>query len=57
MGRFPDKIMTKEESEKDRSFISKKWKCSRCGGIYNFDEPVKIPAPCKECECIFFEKL
>lgn len=49
--------MTKEESEKDTLFISKEWKCSRCGRIYNFDKPVKIPAPCEECGDIFFEKL
>ena len=57
MGRFPDKIMTKEEAERDTSFMSKKWKCSRCDFIYDFDEPVKIPSPCKECGDIFFEKL
>lgn len=49
--------MTNEEAEKDITFLSKKWKCSRCGEIYNFDEDVKIPAPCEVCGDIFFEKL
>lgn len=57
MGRFPDKIMTKEEVVKDMSFMSKKWKCSRCGLVYEFDKPVNIPSPCKRCDDIFFEKL
>lgn len=49
--------MTKEDVEKDTLFLSKKWKCSICGKIYDFDKLVKIPAPCEECGDIFFEKL
>lgn len=57
IGRFPDKVMTKEEAKKDTSFTSKKWMCSECGFVYYFDKPVKIPSPCKRCRSIFFEKL
>ena len=48
IGSFLDKIQ-------DRKTIkSKHWKCSKCKEIYNFNEPVTIPAPC-ECGSIFFE--
>lgn len=56
IGRFPDKIMTKEEA-RDNPFVSKIWKCSKCGKVYRFKEEVGIPAPCKECDDIFFLKL
>ena len=56
MGRFPDKIMTKEEVTKS-AMVSKIWKCSRCGKIYRFNKEVRIPAPCNECGGICFEKL
>lgn len=54
MGRFPDKIMTKEEAGKN-PLVSKVWKCSRCGKIYRFKNEVRIPAPCKKCNDIFLK--
>lgn len=55
MGRFPDEIIAEENTKP--FMLSKKWKCSICGELYEFDEEVRIPSPCKECEGIFFEKL
>lgn len=54
MGRFPDKITTKED--KNTFLLSKRWDCSICGKIYEFDEAVRIPSPCEECGGIFFIK-
>ena len=49
MKRFPDKI------NPSNRLMSKKWKCSMCSKIYVFNEDVKNPAPCNECNGIFFE--
>lgn len=57
LGRFPDKIMTKEEAKQDMLFKSNKWKCSACNTIFQFKNKVDIPVPCAGCGSIFFEKL
>lgn len=57
MKRFPDRIITAKEAETDMRLRSKKWKCSICGVLYRFDVAVRNPAPCKECDSIFFEVL
>ncbi len=49
MGRFPDKIITKKKMK------SANWKCSICKKHFDYNEPVVNPAPCTECESIFFE--
>lgn len=50
MGRFPDKITS-------TMMGSKKWKCSNCKDVFEFDTEVRPPAPCPNCGKIFFEKL
>ncbi|HZJ98790.1 MAG TPA: hypothetical protein VFC79_02220 [Tissierellaceae bacterium] len=50
MKRFPDKITTAR-------MVSKTWKCSTCLTEFKQNKEVVIPAPCKNCGGIFFEKL
>ncbi len=56
MGRFPDKIYSAEEAERQHIMYSKKWVCSQCGQIYQSEEKIKIPAPCKICGGIGFTR-
>jgi hypothetical protein len=53
--RFPDKITSPGDTHYQR-MMSKKWKCSRCGMLYESDIEISIPSPYKECGDIFFEK-
>lgn len=55
-GRFPDRIYSPQEAEEKRIMYAKKWTCSKCGEIYEFEIEAKIPAPCIKCGGIGFSR-
>lgn len=50
VGSLPRRIDTSQQ------MLAFNWRCSKCGKLYNFDEPTPNPAPC-ECSSIFFTKI
>lgn len=38
-----------------RRMLALEWKCSTCSCVTRFDSPSPSPAPCTQCDGIFFE--
>jgi hypothetical protein len=36
--------------------LSRVWKCSNCGQVHAYADPVHMPTPCTKCDGIVFEK-
>lgn len=54
MKRFPDKIINNSNTR----MMAKIWRCSTCKTDYKSDNgEMSIPAPCKVCDGICFEKV
>lgn len=51
MGKFPDKIDPRQR------LMSKRWECSQCGNIREFEQSVTSPTSCPKCGGIFFVKI
>lgn len=47
----PDKILSLSEGMRSAA-----WRCSTCGKVFEFQSPVRPPAPCY-CGGIAFEKI
>lgn len=36
--------------------LSRVWKCSTCGQVHAFADPIHMPTPCNKCQGVVFEK-